>query len=168
MPSPRTSELGGEGGWGGMTSITRSVIGIESTEAGRMSPYVAGAQARRSALRRSGRIPVRPQVAKLSPNHLLSLDIPRCIITTMTCDYDVLIVGAGPSAYTAAVYAARNNRKVLVCHGMGPSGQLSTTKVSAVSCTPSIGADHKARAGRGFWRDVAVTKSTLFNSIIRF
>ena len=55
MPSPRTSELGGEGGWGGMTSITRSVIGIESTEAGRMSPYVAGAQARRSALRRSGR-----------------------------------------------------------------------------------------------------------------
>ncbi|CAG9461708.1 unnamed protein product [Pedinophyceae sp. YPF-701] len=42
--------------------------------------------------------------------------------------YDVLVIGAGPSAYTAALYAARNNRKVLVCHGMGPSGQLSSTK----------------------------------------
>lgn len=41
--------------------------------------------------------------------------------------YDVIIIGAGPSGYTAAIYASRANLKVLCFEGWQPGGQLTTT-----------------------------------------
>jgi thioredoxin reductase (NADPH) len=41
--------------------------------------------------------------------------------------YDVVIVGSGPAGYTAALYAARANMKVLVFQGFESGGQLMLT-----------------------------------------
>lgn len=41
--------------------------------------------------------------------------------------YDIIIIGAGPAGYTAAIYAARANMKVLMITGTTPGGQLLLT-----------------------------------------
>ena len=41
--------------------------------------------------------------------------------------YDIIIIGAGPAGYTAAIYAARANMKVLMIAGTTPGGQLLLT-----------------------------------------
>ncbi|MEH2510423.1 thioredoxin reductase (NADPH) [Nitrobacteraceae bacterium AZCC 1564] len=40
---------------------------------------------------------------------------------------DIVIVGAGPAGYTAAIYAARASRRPILITGMQPGGQLVTT-----------------------------------------
>ena len=40
---------------------------------------------------------------------------------------DCVIIGAGPSGFTAAIYAARADMKPELYTGMQPGGQLTTT-----------------------------------------
>lgn len=47
----------------------------------------------------------------------------------MNSQFDLIIIGAGPAGYTAAIYAGRANLKVLVFEGWQPGGQPTTTTV---------------------------------------
>ncbi|MBR2989383.1 FAD-dependent oxidoreductase [Candidatus Saccharibacteria bacterium] len=46
----------------------------------------------------------------------------------MTKDFDIIIVGAGPAGLTAALYALRAGKKVLILEGKAVGGQIITTE----------------------------------------
>lgn len=42
-------------------------------------------------------------------------------------NYEVIIIGSGPAAYTAGIYSGRANLKTIILEGNNPGGQLMTT-----------------------------------------
>src|SRR5207249_3935851 len=50
-----------------------------------------------------------------------------CQETTLPMVHDVLILGSGAAGYTAAIYAARANRRPVLLSGYQPGGQLTIT-----------------------------------------
>lgn len=53
--------------------------------------------------------------------------------------YDIIIIGAGPAGLTAAVYACRAGKSVLILEGGAPGGQISTShRVDNFPATPGI------------------------------
>ena len=53
--------------------------------------------------------------------------------------YDIIIVGAGPSGLTAAIYGRRANKKVLVLEALTPGGQIiNANKIDNYPGLPGI------------------------------
>lgn len=53
--------------------------------------------------------------------------------------YDIAIIGGGPAGLTAAIYAVRANKKVLVLEAVACGGQIiNTTKISNYPAAPGI------------------------------
>lgn len=53
--------------------------------------------------------------------------------------YDILIIGAGPAGLSAAIYAGRSNKKVLVLEASAYGGQITKTlKIDNYPATPHI------------------------------
>ena len=60
-------------------------------------------------------------------NKALEARLPDCYNKPMDKIYDVIIIGAGPAGYTAAIYSSRASLSTLMIAGDTPGGQLLLT-----------------------------------------
>ena len=50
--------------------------------------------------------------------------------------YDIIVVGAGPAGMTAAIYARRAGKRVLVLEALSYGGQIINTPISKTTPPP--------------------------------
>ena len=71
--------------------------------------------------------------------HLTSANKPSTAANTSNSAYDLAIIGAGPAGLTAALYAARAGKSIIIFESLAPGGQIiNSLDVANYPATPHI------------------------------